>query len=428
MDQALKPRMAHTHLRPLRNSSQVMNELIAATACATVPYIALNLYLLERNSAILHISYLGCLLATLAGTWIMRSLSRYPGVEATASIITAFSASFALLTLAFLLSRFEYSRIMLVGSYVLSLVLFYHLLTRDARHMRMRVGVIRSASGDLPDPLWQVEWIPLDGPDIAHLNLDAVAVDLRADLSDMWDRTLADFALVGMPVFHTKHLLESLTGRLELEHLSENSFGTLSPLSVYMSIKRALDWVAALAAGILLSPALILVGLLIKWDSKGPIFFKQERMGYRGHPFRVFKFRTMVDVPAGTDERAAAMTADKDKRITRLGAFLRQSRIDELPQLLNVLRGEMSWIGPRPEAMVLSRWYEKEIPFYRYRHIVRPGITGWAQVNQGHVVDVQDVTSKLHYDFYYIKNYGPWIDGLIVARTIKTMLTGFGAK
>jgi len=420
--------MAHTHLRPLRNSSQVMNELIAATACATVPYIALNLYLLERNSAILHISYLGCLLATLAGTWIMRSLSRYPGVEATASIITAFSASFALLTLAFLLSRFEYSRIMLVGSYVLSLVLFYHLLTRDARHMRMRVGVIRSASGDLPDPLWQVEWIPLDGPDIAHLNLDAVAVDLRADLSDMWDRTLADFALVGMPVFHTKHLLESLTGRLELEHLSENSFGTLSPLSVYMSIKRALDWVAALAAGILLSPALILVGLLIKWDSKGPIFFKQERMGYRGHPFRVFKFRTMVDVPAGTDERAAAMTADKDKRITRLGAFLRQSRIDELPQLLNVLRGEMSWIGPRPEAMVLSRWYEKEIPFYRYRHIVRPGITGWAQVNQGHVVDVQDVTSKLHYDFYYIKNYGPWIDGLIVARTIKTMLTGFGAK
>jgi lipopolysaccharide/colanic/teichoic acid biosynthesis glycosyltransferase len=428
LDQALKPRMAYTHLRPLSNNSHVASELIAVIACATVPYIALNLYLPERNSAILHISYLGCLLATLAGTWIMRSLSRYPGVEATASIITAFSASFALLTLVFLLSRFEYSRIMLVGSYILSLGLFYHLLTRDARHMRMRVGVIRSVSGDLPKPLWQVEWIPLDGPDIAHLNLDAVAVDLRADLPDMWDRTLADFALVGMPVFHTKHLLESLTGRLELEHLSENSFGTLSPLSAYISIKRALDWVAALAAGIFLSPALILVGLLIKWDSRGPIFFEQERMGYRGHPFRVFKFRTMVDAPAGTDERAAAMTADKDKRITRLGAFLRQSRIDELPQLLNVLRGEMSWIGPRPEAMVLSRWYEKEIPFYRYRHIVRPGITGWAQVNQGHVVDVQDVTSKLHYDFYYIKNYGPWIDGLIVARTIKTMLTGFGAK
>jgi lipopolysaccharide/colanic/teichoic acid biosynthesis glycosyltransferase len=428
LDQALKPRMAHTHLRPLRNNSHVASELIAAIACATVPYIALNLYLPEINSAILHISYFGCMLATLAGTRIMRSLSLYPGVEATASIITAFSASFALLTLAFLLSRFEYSRIMLVGSYVLSLGLFYHLLTRDARHMRMRVGVIRSASGDVPDPLWQVEWIPLDGPDIGHLNLDAVAVDLRADLPDMWDRTLADFALIGMPVFHIKHLLESLTGRLELEHLSENSFGTLFPLSAYMSIKRALDWLAALAAGVILSPALILVGLLIKWDSKGPIFFKQERMGYRGHPFRVFKFRTMVDVLAGTDERAAAMTADKDKRITRLGAFLRQSRIDELPQLLNVLRGEMSWIGPRPEAMVLSRWYEQEIPFYRYRHIVRPGITGWAQVNQGHVVDVQEVTSKLHYDFYYIKNYGPWIDGLIVARTIKTMLTGFGAK
>lgn len=428
MNQALKSRTAHKHLRPLRHNSQAISELIVGLVCATVPYIALSFYLPERNSAILHISYLGCLLATLVGTWIMRSLSRYPGVEATASIITAFSASFALLTLAFLLSRFEYSRIMLVGSYMLSLGLFYHLLTHDARHMRMRVGVIRNASGDLPEPLWQVEWILLDDPDIAHLNLDAVAVDLRTDLPDVWDRTLADFALIGMPVFHTKHLLESLTGRLELEHLSENSFGTLSPLSAYMSIKHVLDWVAALAAGMLLSPALLLVGLLIRLDSKGPVFFKQERMGYRGHPFQVFKFRTMVDVLVETDNRTAAMTADKDKRITRLGAFLRRSRIDELPQLLNVLRGEMSWIGPRPEAMVLSRWYEKEIPFYRYRHIVRPGITGWAQVNQGHVVDVQDVTSKLHYDFYYIKNYGPWIDGLIVARTIKTMLTGFGAK
>lgn len=428
MDQALKSRMAHRHLRPLSNNGQVLSELIAAFACATLPYIALNLFVPEGNSAILHISYFGCLLATLGGTWIMRSLGRYPGVEATASIITAFSATFGLLTLVFLLSRIEYSRIMLVGSYVLSLGLFYHLLTRDARHLRMRVGVIAGANGELPEPLWQVEWISLDGPDIAHLNLDAVTVDLRSDLPDMWDRTLADFALIGMPVFHTKHLLESLTGRLELEHLSENSFGTLSPLSAYMSIKRALDWLAALAVGIILSPALILVGLLIKWDSRGAILFKQERMGYRGRPFRVFKFRTMVDVLVGTDDRAAAMTTDQDKRITRLGGFLRRSRIDELPQLLNVLRGEMSWIGPRPEAMVLSRWYEQEIPFYRYRHIVRPGITGWAQVNQGHVVDVQDVTSKLHYDFYYIKNYGPWIDGLIVARTIKTMLTGFGAK
>src|SRR3546814_15010715 len=102
--------------------------------------------------------------------------------------------------------------------------------------------------------------------------------------------------------------------------------------------------------------------------------------------------------------------------------FLRQSRLDELPQIINVLKGEMSWIGPRPEAEVLSQWYEAEIPFYRYRHIVRPGMSGWAQVNQGHVVEVGAVRDKLYYDFYYIKHFSPWIDILIVARTIRTVL------
>ncbi len=132
--------------------------------------------------------------------------------------------------------------------------------------------------------------------------------------------------------------------------------------------------------------------------------------------------------PHQIDSLDAAMTKSDDARVTRVGAFLRRSRIDELPQIMNILRGEMSWIGPRPEAEVLSRWYESEIPFYRYRHIVRPGITGWAQVNQGHVVDIADVTSKLHYDFYYIKNFGYWLDALICVRTLKTMITGFGSK
>ena len=107
---------------------------------------------------------------------------------------------------------------------------------------------------------------------------------------------------------------------------------------------------------------------------------------------------------------------------------MRRSRIDELPQIINIIRGEMSWIGPRPEAVQLSEWYEDEIPFYRYRHIVRPGITGWAQVNQGHVAEINDVNIKLHYDFYYIKFFSFWLDVLITIRTIGIMLTGFGAK
>jgi lipopolysaccharide/colanic/teichoic acid biosynthesis glycosyltransferase len=127
-------------------------------------------------------------------------------------------------------------------------------------------------------------------------------------------------------------------------------------------------------------------------------------------------------------ERTAAMTQDSDARVTRFGRLLRHTRLDELPQILNILRGEMSWIGPRPEVDVLSHWYEQKIPFYRYRHVVRPGISGWAQVMQGHVAEIEHVRSKLHYDFYYIKHFSPWIDVLIVVRTLRTMMTGFGSR
>src|SRR5260221_12969117 len=123
----------------------------------------------------------------------------------------------------------------------------------------------------------------------------------------------------------------------------------------------------------------------------------------------------------GEDDRRAAMTMDGDDRITRLGHLLRKLRIDELPQIINILKWEMSWIGPRPEAQVLSLWYTSEIPFYRYRHVVKPGISGWAQVNQGHVAEVGEVHRKLQYDFYNIKNLSPWLNALTFFRTIKTI-------
>ena len=170
------------------------------------------------------------------------------------------------------------------------------------------------------------------------------------------------------------------------------------------------------------------VALAIKLESPGPVFFRQRRRGYRGGTFKVVKFRTMsyrADFEAGREEM---MTRPSDVRITRVGRFLRRTRIDELPQIWNVLMGEMSWIGPRPEALSLSEWYESELPFYAYRHIVRPGISGWAQVNQGHVTDLESVHEKLHYDFYYIKNFSVWLDLLILGKTIATVLSGQGAR
>ncbi|BBI21185.1 hypothetical protein EKJ_20320 [Qipengyuania flava] len=141
----------------------------------------------------------------------------------------------------------------------------------------------------------------------------------------------------------------------------------------------------------------------------------------------MLKLRTMTEGHIGND-RDLSITQEGDKSITRVGGFLRRTRLDELPQVFNVLRGEMSWIGPRPEAVSLSQWYENQIAFYRYRHIVRPGITGWAQVNQGHVTNVDEVNRKLQYDFYYIKNLSYWIDGIIILKTIKVIISGFGSK
>jgi lipopolysaccharide/colanic/teichoic acid biosynthesis glycosyltransferase len=193
-------------------------------------------------------------------------------------------------------------------------------------------------------------------------------------------------------------------------------------------VKRVWDFGISLVLLPILLPFLLLVALLIRLDSPGPVLFRQERMGYRGEKFRMFKFRSMREAAVGADARNAAMTQDDDARVTRLGRHLRRYRIDELPQIVNILKGEMSWIGPRPEAVPLSLWYEAELPFYRYRHIVRPGITGWAQVRQGHVADVSDVLWKLQYDFYYINNFSFWLDLLIVARTVRTIVSGFGAR
>lgn len=371
---------------------------------------------------------IGVVLAITLGAWLMRNISSYPGAEAIATTLPAFSASFAFLLMIFIFARIPYNRTILFSGFALSILWFFAITAAALRRRVLRIGVVPQGDHSAVFTLPNVTVSLLHSPDVPIDGLDVIAVDLRTDLSDEWDRRLADFALARMPVYHTKHLVESLTGRVELEHLSENSFGSLAPRHDYMMLKTAADWIVALVLGVVTIPLMILVAVVIRLNSRGPALFRQQRMGYEGRPFTIYKFRTMHIASDEHDERNAAMTKDSDSRITSVGRFLRTTRLDELPQILNVLRGEMSWIGPRPEAMVLSRWYEKQIPFYRYRHVVRPGIAGWAQVCQGHVSDVEEVRSKLHYDFYYIKQYSPWIDLLIVLRTIRVVITGHGAR
>ncbi|MFW2851046.1 sugar transferase [Sphingomonas sp. TX0543] len=368
------------------------------------------------------------MLATILGVILFRSLSQYPGVEANAYTLPSFGISFGLLLAILILARFPYSRMLLFSSFGLIIIWFMFVNTIANRRRILTIGVVPGGDHELILGVEGVRWILLDAPELDTAAIHAVTADLRIDLAPEWDRWLADCALLGIPVYHTKHLAESLTGMVQLEHLSENSFGTLAPVSAFMTIKHLMDWLVAAIAMLFLLPLMAALCIAVRLDSPGPAIFRQTRMGYRGVPFTVYKFRTMHAAPTGASTLHAAKTQSEDSRITRIGSFLRRSRIDELPQIVNILKGEMSWIGPRPEARILSEWYEGEIPFYRYRHIVRPGITGWAQVNQGHVAEVDEVRNKLFFDFYYIKNYSPWIDLLIVSKTVQTVLTGFGAK
>lgn len=259
----------------------------------------------------------------------------------------------------------------------------------------------------------------------------AIVADLHYYHSFAWERLFAEAALAGIPVYHFRQIAEMQTGQVKINHLSENDLGSLIPNVSYVSMKRFIDTLGALVLLPFCLMAFVVIGLLIKLDSPGGAFFIQERVGFRGRTFRMVKFRTMRPrdpIVEGLAKREDAMTLSDDNRITRIGGFLRKTRMDELPQIFNVLKGDMSFIGPRPEAKALSEWYDQELPFYSYRHIIRPGITGWAQVNQGHVTDVGDVLAKLRFDFYYIKNISLWLDVLVTLKTVRVIATGLGAK
>ena len=374
-------------------------------------------------------SALAALIAVALAVIMHRRVTSFPGIRAFRFVLPTYAGVFGLIFAAILVSRMDYNRPMLLLSFILSLAVAFgsnfYVLKRAVR----RFYLVPFGRYEVAFRSPNTEWIVMDVPRIPDDRQAVIVADLHYDHEQAWEQMLAHAAVAGYPVYHIKQLRESLSGRVSIEHISENSFGSLIPNLAYRKVKRCIDLISAALLLPLLALPLAMVALLIKLDSPGPVLFRQERMGYRGRPFRIFKFRSMrVHVVTADAARDAARTGNDDPRITRLGRFLRRSRIDEIPQILNIIAGDMSWIGPRPEAIELSNWYEEEIPFYFYRHIVRPGITGWAQVNQGHVSDIDSVSTKLGYDFYYIQNFSAWLDVLIALRTVNTMLSGFGSR
>ncbi len=241
-------------------------------------------------------------------------------------------------------------------------------------------------------------------------------------------RDLLDCRLAGIRITDYAAFMERETGKVDLDGFvpswliySEGS----TEAQMRLLIKRGIDLLASLVLVTLTAPVVLVTALLIRVTSPGPVLFRQERVGQHGRPFMLYKFRSMrVDAEAAGPKWAS----ENDPRVTPVGRVIRKLRIDELPQIFNVLKGDMSFVGPRPERPVFVEDLARQLPYYEERHTVRPGITGWAQVNYPYGASVEDARQKAQYDLYYIKNFSVFLDILILIKTIRVILFGSGAR
>ncbi|RUS95241.1 hypothetical protein DSM106972_091180 [Dulcicalothrix desertica PCC 7102] len=255
-----------------------------------------------------------------------------------------------------------------------------------------------------------------------------VLVGNKLELSDDQVRQLMQMRLKGVPVYKLPDFYESLWYKLPSSLLQDNWFAYSAGFNLIQGridskIKRIIDIIAATTLLVVLSPIMLLVAIAIKLDSPGAIFYSQVRAGLNGNPFRVHKFRSMYK---DAEKRGAQWAQERDPRITSVGYWLRILRLDELPQIINVLRGEMSLIGPRPERPEFDIKLKEAIPYYEVRYLVKPGITGWAQVLYPYGASIEDAYKKLSYDLYYIKNYSLLLDVAIALKTVRVVLLGKG--
>jgi lipopolysaccharide/colanic/teichoic acid biosynthesis glycosyltransferase len=249
----------------------------------------------------------------------------------------------------------------------------------------------------------------------------AITHDVNGELLQI----LMDCLELGVEIVPMPVLYEQLTGRVPVEHVGGNWYvampihhpgtGALWPL-----VKRLMDIVLASLGLLFVLPFFPLIALAIYLDSPGPIFYTQERVGKNGRRFKVYKFRTMRP---DAEKEGAVWAQENDPRVTRVGRILRKSHVDEFPQFLNILKGEMSAVGPRPERPEFVEELAKEIPFYRVRHAVKPGMAGWGLVKQGYGASKEDALLKLQYDLYYIKHQSLWLDLVILLKTVVDTLT-----
>ena len=368
-----------------------------------------------------------------------------PAAERSSLLLVTTAAPFVLTPLGFALLQVPYSRSALLLCYLLTTLWFWlgdrwligpralKLLywhddqPRQLQALLAQLGPDAQASAAQRLQLlrWPAHWQQHPERCPPALAVQGALSDSPAQDQDHAGRRaiLTTLKLHHVRLYSAQAVAEALSGRVP-ESVLVSELWQPDGNPAYDLLKRALDLMAVLLTLPLWLPLAALVALAVRLDSPGPALFSQWRTGLQGRPFRIHKFRSMRHVALDTPQFAG----ERDPRITRLGAFLRKSRLDEIPQLWNVLRGDMSLIGPRPEQTAFVAQFAQDIPSYPYRHLVRPGLTGWAQVQQGYAASAQETAVKLSYDLYYVTHYSLAMDLLILAKTLRTVLTGQGAR
>ncbi len=396
--------------------------LIILTVLTYLPIKQTEFLFSEKVLNSIFIAFLAYSLASVSVVTLLYFPGRQHALHVLRAVGVAYASIFAVSALLFI----TFSNSFVIFNGILA-SLFFLCDSLYRTRIPARMAYIPFGNAKNAHELPYTDWTELQSPNLPNTLIQAIVVDLHSpDLTPEWQKFLADATLNNIPVYHIRQIEESLTGRVKIRHMYENDLGSLLPSPAYMAVKRIMDNILIIISLPITLPLMLITAIAIKIESPySSIFFTQKRIGQHGKEFTIYKFRSMI---AEAEREGAKFAQIGDERITKIGHFLRRTRLDELPQFYNILRGEMSLIGPRPEQKVFVEQFEHSIPFYNYRHIVKPGLSGWAQVTQGYTANTDETQVKIEHDFYYIKNFSFLMDMVVLLKTVNIIIKGTGAR
>ncbi len=352
----------------------------------------------------------------LIKTSLLRRLERFPGGRSVAYRLAIVAGIFAVAFFFILALRLPYARSSLFGGFLLLMIA--ELLLTSVRNVLEITRYVLVPPAKIDTHRFTTKATIIYPDESSEADQGILVVDTQANTPRHWLDYVVRASVAGRTVISLQQLRETLSGKVATAGLSVGELEVAAPPSIDVFAKRVMDITVGLLLAPIILPIVIVLAVAIRVESPGPALYRQVRIGKGNRPFVMYKLRSMRSIA----EPQAKFANQEENRITRLGYFIRATHLDELPQLLNVLKGDMSLVGPRPEQPQFVEGFDSQLPFYRYRHMVRPGITGWAQVCQGYATDTDTTREKLTYDLYYIRHFSLWLDILILARTIRSVL------